>query len=220
MGAAGENPLTAILREHVDFGAIATGPIKLFITATNVHTGRGRVFRKAAITPNVLLASACLPSLFQAIEIDGEPYWDGGYAGNPTMMPLITDCESDDTILVPLNPVERPGTPRTARDILNRLNEVAFNAVLLKELKMIALLRQVADPGKGEGAHWAKMRIHMVRNPMISELGSSSKLNAEWAFLTMLRDEGRKQAEAFLATYGDSIGKRSTLNIDRLLQED
>ena len=83
----------------------------------------------------MLLASACLPSLFQAIEIDGEPYWDGGYAGNPTMMPLITDCKSDDTILVPLNPVQRPGTPRTARDILNRLNEVAFNAVLLKELK-------------------------------------------------------------------------------------
>jgi NTE family protein len=135
------------------------------------------------------------------------------------MMPLITDCRSDDTILVPLNPVQRPGTPRTARDILNRLNEVAFNAVLLKELKMIALLRKVADPGTGEGAHWANMRIHMVRNPMVLELDASSKLNAEWAFLTMLRDEGRRQAEAFLDAYGDDIGKRSTLEIDRLLDE-
>jgi NTE family protein len=216
----GENPLTAILRAHVDFGALAHGPIKVFITATNVQTGRGRVFRNAAITPDVLLASACLPSMFQAIEIDGEPYWDGGYAGNPTMMPLIAECKSDDTILVPLNPVQRAGTPRTARDILNRLNEVAFNAVLLKELKMIALLRKVADPGKGEGAHWADMRIHMVRNPMVLELDSSSKLNAEWAFLSMLRDEGRKQAQAFLDAYGDDIGKRSTLDIDLLLEED
>jgi NTE family protein len=214
-----ENPLTAILNEHVDFAALAGGPIKVFITATNVQTGRGRVFRNAAITPNVLLASACLPSMFQAVEIDGEPYWDGGYAGNPTMMPLISECRSLDTILVPLNPVQRPGTPRTARDILNRLNEVAFNAVLLKELKMIALLRKVADPGTGEGAQWAHMRIHMVRNPLVLDLDSSSKLNAEWAFLQMLRDEGRRQAEAFLAQYGPSIGKQSTLDIDRLLNE-
>jgi len=218
MGTSGENPLTAILRENVDFGALANGPIKVFITATNVHTGRGRVFRNAEVTPDVLLASACLPSLFQAVEVDGEPYWDGGYAGNPTMMPLISDCKSDDTILVPLNPVERRGTPRTAREILNRLNEVAFNAVLLKELKLMALLRRVADPGTGEGVHWANMRIHMVKNPMIAELASSSKLNAELAFLTMLRDEGRRQAEAFLAAHGDDIGKRSTLDIDQLLE--
>jgi NTE family protein len=218
MGTSGENPLEAILREHVDFAALADAPIKAFITATNVHTGRGRVFRNAEITPEVLMASACLPTLFQAVEIDGVPYWDGGYAGNPTMMPLITDCVSDDTILVPLNPVVREGTPRSARDILNRLNEIAFNSVLLKELKMIALLRRVADPGSGEGAHWANMRIHMVRNPVTVELGSSSKLNAERAFLTMLRDEGRKQAELFLAEHGDAIGKRSTLPIDRLLE--
>jgi NTE family protein len=214
----GENPLGAILSEHVDFGALANGPMKVFVTATNVRTGRGRVFRNADITAEALMASSCLPSLFQAVEIDGEAYWDGGYTGNPTMMPLISECKSDDTILVPLNPVERPGTPRTAREILNRLNEVAFNAVLLKELKMIALLRRVADPGKGEGAHWANMRIHMVRNPMVAELGSSSKLNAEWAFVSMLRDEGRRQAELFLAAHGDDIGKRSTLDIDQLLE--
>jgi NTE family protein len=214
-----ENPLAEILRKHVDFAALASGPIKVFVTATNVRTGRGRVFRNADITPEALMASACLPTLFQAVEIDGESYWDGGYSGNPMMMPLIADCVSDDTILVPLNPVQRPGTPRTARDILNRLNEVAFNAVLLKELKMIALLRRVADPGKGEGAHWANMRIHMVQNPIVSELGSSSKLNAEAAFLQMLRAEGRKQAELFLQAHGDDIGKRSTLPIDRLLEE-
>jgi NTE family protein len=218
MGVGSENPLEAVLNEHVDFAALADGPIKVYVTATNLRTGRGRVFRNHEITPQALTASSCLPSLFQAVEIDGEAYWDGGYAGNPTMMPLITDCKSDDTILVPLNPVERQGTPRTAREILNRLNEVAFNSVLLKELKMIALLRRVADAGTGEGKHYANMRIHMVRNPMAAELGSSSKMNAEWDFLAMLREEGRKQAGLFLDAYGADIGKRSTLDIDQLLE--
>jgi NTE family protein len=175
------------------------------------------VFRNSELTPDVLIASACLPTLFQAIEIDGESYWDGGYAGNPTLTPLVREC-SKDTILVPINPIERPGTPRTARDILDRINEVSFNAVTLKELKMIALLRQVADPGTSEGALWSHMRIHVVRNPVMLELGSSSKLNAEWAFLSMLRDEGRSAAEAFLVEHSDDLGKRSSVDLDVLLE--
>jgi NTE family protein len=130
---------------------------------------------------------------------------------------LVRECASHDTILVPINPLERPGTPRTAREILDRINEVAFNAVTLKELKMIALLRQVADPGKTEGALWGGMRIHMVGNPIMIELGYSSKLNAEWAFLQMLRDEGRRAAETFLAAHGADVGKRSTVDLDALL---
>jgi NTE family protein len=189
----GGNPLASLLEETVDFAALADGPIKVFVTGTNVRTGRGRVFRNREITPEVLLASACLPSMFQAVEIDGEA-WDGGYAGNPTITPLVRECILRDMILIPLNPVERPGTPRTARDILDRLNEVSFNAVLLKELKMIALLRELADPGHGEGAQWAGMRIHFVPNAIMADLGYSSKLNAEWTFLTMLRDEGRRAA--------------------------
>src|SRR5690606_31912236 len=145
-------------------------------------------------------------------------YWDGGYSGNPTITPLVRECTSTDTILVQINPVERSGTPRTARDIVNRLNEVSFNAVLLKELRMMALPRQVADPGIGEGAMWAGMRIHRVASDRMVELGYSSKLNAEWAFLTMLRDKGREAAEAFLDTDGRNIGTRSTLDIDRLLE--
>ena len=131
-------------------------PIKLFITATNVRTGRGRVFRNAELTPDVLLASACLPTMFQAIEIDGEAYWDGGYAGNPTITPLVRECVATTRSWCRSIRVERPGTPRSAREILNRLNEVSFNAALMKELRMIALLRQVADPGNGEGALWAR----------------------------------------------------------------
>jgi NTE family protein len=218
LNPGGSNPLQEILAESIDFDRLAQASTKLFVTATNVHTGRGRVFRNAELKPEVLLASACLPTMFQAVEIDGEPYWDGGYAGNPTLTPLIRECQSRDTILVAINPVERPGTPRSARDILNRLNEISFNATLIKELRMIALLRQVADPGSSEGAQWAEMRIHLVSSPMMVELGYSSKLNAEWDFLEMLRDEGRRTAEGFLEARAGDLGKRSSLNIDLLLQ--
>ena len=218
LNPGGVNPLRDILAECVDFGLVARSPIKLFVTATNVRTGRGHVFRNADLTPDVLLASACLPTLFQAIEIDGEAYWDGGFAGNPTITPLVLECKSRDTILVPINPVERPGLPRGAREILDRVNEVSFNAVTLKELKMIALMRMVADPGTTEGSRWAGMRVHLVRNTIMTELGYSSKLNAEWAFLTMLRDEGRHAADIFLAEHGDDLGKRSSADLDRLLE--
>jgi NTE family protein len=176
------------------------------------------VFRNHDLTADVLLASACLPTMFQAIEIDGEPYWDGGYAGNPTITPLVRECASHDTILVQINPVERPGTPRAARDILNRVNEVSFNAVLLKELRMIALLRKVAQPGNDEGGNWARMRMHRIASDAMVDLGYSSKLNAEWDFLVMLRDEGRRSAETFLSTHGKDLGKRSSLDLDALLQ--
>jgi NTE family protein len=218
LNPGGANPLRRILAETIDTARLARAPIKVFVTATNVHSGRGHVFRNAAITPDVLLASACLPTLFQAVEIDGEPYWDGGYAGNPTITPLVRECASRDTILVQINPVERPGTPRSARDILNRLNEVSFNAVLLKELRMIALLRQVAQPGDCEGAAWAAMRIHRIASDAMVALGYSSKLNAEWDFLCLLRDEGRRAAQAFLATQGDALGRRSSLDLDALLE--
>ncbi len=199
LNPSGNNPLRDILAETVDFAALAGGSIKVFVTATNVRTGRGRVFRNAELSPDVLLASACLPTLFQAITIDGDDYWDGGYSGNPTMTPLIRESDALDTILVQINPIERPGTPRTARDILNRLNEVSFNAVLLKELRMMALLRRTADAGAGEGARWAGMRVHRIASDMMVDLGYSSKLNAEWDFLTMLRDEGRRAARSLLS---------------------
>lgn len=213
------NPLAKVLDESIDFARLAGAPIKLFITATNVRTGRPRVFRNADLSPDVLMASACLPAMHQAVEIEGEVYWDGGYSGNPTMTPLVRECVSDDTILVAINPVERPGIPKSAREIFNRLNEVSFNAVLLKELRMMALLRQTAPADNAEVAHWARMRVHMIRSEMLVELGASSKLNAEWAFLCLLRDEGRRAADAFLTEHGPNLGRRSTLDIDRLLED-
>jgi NTE family protein len=215
----GVNPLTSILNESIDFVRLARSPIKLFITATNVRTGRGRIFRNPEITTDVLLASGCLPTMFQAVEIDGEAYWDGGYAGNPTITPLIRESEAQDTILVQINPRERPGTPRSAGEILNRLNEVSFNATLMKELRMIALLRKAADPGSDEGARWATMRMHRIMTEKMIELGYSSKLNAERAFLNMLCEEGRRAASAFIAAHADDLGRRSTADLDALLAE-
>jgi len=121
------NPLRRILSENVDCERLTESPIKSFITATSVRTGRGRIFRNAEITADVLLASACLPTMFRAVEIDGEPYWDGGFTGNPTITPLIRETDAHDSILVQINPRERSDTPRTAPDILNRLNEISFN---------------------------------------------------------------------------------------------
>src|SRR5689334_3232402 len=219
LNPTGFNPLRQVLAESIDFERLATSPIKLFITATNVHTGRGRIFRNSQITPDVLLASACLPTMFRAVEIDGEPYWDGGFAGNPTITPLIRETDAHDSILVQINPRERSDTPRTAPDILNRLNEISFNSPLMKELRMIALLRQVADPGSGEGARWAQMRTHRIMTDMLAQFGASSKLNAEWAFIAKLRTEGRRAASEFLDANGDDLGKRSTADFDALLAE-
>ena len=213
------NPLRNILNQSIDFARLGRSPIKLFVTATSVRTGRGRIFRNKEITADVLLASACLPTMFRAVEIDGEPYWDGGYAGNPTITPLIRESEAHDTILVQINPRERPDTPRSAAEILNRLNEISFNSPLMKELRMIALLRQVADPGTGEGARWARMRTHRIASDMLAHFGASSKLNAELDFVAMLRAEGRRAASEFLESHADDLGTRSTADLDVLLAE-
>jgi NTE family protein len=217
MGGVAGNPLRDILTEVIDFERLKDGPVKLFITATNVHTGQGRVFRKHEISADVLLASACLPSMYQAVEIDGVPYWDGGYAGNPTMTPLVRECESNDTFLIQINPVVRPTTPKTAREIASRLNEISFNAPLLKELRSFAVMRQIVDPGACEAKLWREMRLHRITSDVMVTLGHSSKLNAEWPFLTMLRDEGRKAAEAFGRAHMQDIGVRSTFDVDSLL---
>ena len=216
---SGFNPLRRILAESIDFDRLSRSPIRLFITATSVRTGRGRIFRNGEITPDVLLASACLPTMFAAVEIDGEPYWDGGYSGNPTITPLVRESDAHDTILVQINPPERHEIPRSATEILNRLNEISFNSPLMKELRMIALLRQVADPGTGEGARWAQMRTHRIRSDMLAQFGASSKLNGEWDFVSMLRTEGRRAAGEFLDTSADDLGKRSTADLDILLAE-
>jgi NTE family protein len=160
------------------------------------------------------MASACLPTLFPAVEIDGEAYWDGGYSGNPMLTSLIREVESMDTILVQINPVERSGIPKTAGEIMNRLNEISFNSSLLKELRMLSLIadavpeqNQMAQSGLCGG-----QRMHLIGNEIMVQLGHSSKLNAEWEFLSMLKEEGRKSADTFLEVNRDKLGKESTFD--------
>lgn len=214
----GWHPLRAVLEDSIDFDRLKSSPINVFITATCVNTGRPRIFHNDEATVDALLASACLPQLFQAVEIDGRAFWDGGYSGNPTISPLVRECSAHDTILVQINPVERNQTPKTASDIASRVNEISFNAPLLKELRMIAILQQVADLGQCEGQLWARMRMHRIESDFMNQLGYASKLNAEWSALTALRDEGTKAAEDFLRRHGKDLGKRSSLDLSELLQ--
>nr|WP_115720657.1 patatin-like phospholipase family protein [Gallaecimonas mangrovi] len=213
----GGNPLAVILDNCLNFESIADAPIKLFVTATNVHTGAGKVFRQHEINTAALMASACLPTLYHAVEIDGEFYWDGGYSGNPALGPLMQESAADDTILVQINPVQRNDIPTTAHAISNRINEVSFNAGLLKELRMIAFLRQSICSEFQEGNRWANMRLHRITTDMMLKLDYSSKLNAEWPFLLMLRDEGRRSAALFIEQCGARIGKEATLDLDAML---
>lgn len=212
-----ENPLKPILDKAIDFDAIVRGPIKVFVTATNVKTGRGKVFRGSEITSDALLASACLPTLFKSVVIDGEAYWDGGYSGNPTLTPLIRECDSDDTILVQINPIERQEIPTKSYNILSRLNEISFNSVLQQELRMMSLLRRATPEDDGEGGLWGRQRLHRISSDVMLELGYSSKLNAEWPFLMMLHEEGRRSAQEFLDINGSQIGVQSTFDIESLL---
>ena len=214
------NPLRDLLAELVDFEAVrACREVKLFLSATNVHTGRVRVFRGHEVSADVVMASACLPLLFQAVEIDGVPYWDGGYMGNPALFPFFRHCASQDVMLVQINPIERRETPRSAREILNRLNEITFNGSLLRELRAIDFVSRMLDAGWLPGDDYVKVRCHMVSaEPELSPLGASSKMNAEWAFLQHLFAIGRDAADQWLARHFDALGHRATLDLRRLFQ--
>lgn len=209
------NPLRDLLEAQVDFDRITAGSkIKLFVSATNVHTGRVRVFTCGEITPDVVMASACLPFMFQAVEIDGVPYWDGGYMGNPVLFPFFNSCASSDVVLVQLNPIERKTTPRTVREILNRVNEITFNSSLLKELRAIEFVARLIDGGKLDPADYKQVLLHRIDAvEEMAALSASSKLNTEWAFLVHLRDIGRAAASRWLDRHYDRIGEGSSVDI-------
>jgi len=209
------NPLRDVLQAHVDFSALrARSPIRLYLCATNVETGKVRIFSSEEICIDAVLASACLPFLFQAVEIDGEHYWDGGYVGNPAIYPLIYNCGTRDVVIVHINPIVRQGVPRTAAQILNRINEVSFNSSLMREMRAIAFVTSLIQRGKVAPGEMKEMLIHSIRSDeTMTELGVSSKLNADWDFLCHLRDRGRAQAEQWLAGTYDDIGTRSSVDI-------
>jgi NTE family protein len=215
------NPLRDILKKFVDFDRVRSSMLKLFVSATNVETGRTKVFQREELSVEHVLASACLPFMFQAVTIDGVPYWDGGYMGNPPLWPLFEHAQSDDVMIVQINPIRRPGVPRSARDILNRLNEITFNASLLRELRAIDFVTRLMDEGRMEGTGYRRVFVHMVEDELsLSALGASSKLNTEHEFLDMLFAKGRQATEHWIGSHFDALGERSTVNIRDLFQGD
>ena len=211
------NPLRDLVRRMVDFDAInRSQQIRVHLTATNVRTGQPHNFSTGEITCEAVMASACLPQMYRAVEIDGEAYWDGGFAANPSLYPLVIDSEVGDTLIVQLNPQRRERLPYTAREIINRMNEISFNTSLIKELRALELLRQMVEDGKAEAPRGG-MRLHMIHGEAdVQELSASSKLNAEWRYLDHLFRRGRLWADDWLRQHLDDLGRRSSFRLEEM----
>ena len=212
------NPLRDLLEGLVDFERVrACSALKVFISATNVRTGKARIFRRHELDADKVMASACLPQLFQAVEIDGEAYWDGGYMGNPALFPLIDETDTHDLIIIQINPIMRKELPRSAAEIMNRLNEITFNASLVREISSILLLKKLIDEEHVERVRYTDMRLHHIHAaPELKRLSVSSKLNAEWAFLEYLHRVGYRAADNWLDAHFDRIGREATLDLSSI----
>ena len=213
------NPLRDLLSETVDFEALRTRcGTKLFLSATNVRSGRVRVFETREASVDVVMASACLPFLYKAVEIDGDHFWDGGYVGNPALFPFFYNCESRDVMIIHINPMERHEVPKTAPDILNRINEISFNSSLIDELRAINFVTRLIEQDWLKDEYKDRLRdilVHSVRaDQALEDLPVSSKFDVGWAFLTDLRDRGRIEADRWLEANRDQIGKRSTVDLE------
>ena len=185
-----------------------------------MRTGRARIFTQPELSAETIMASACLPFLFKAVEINGEAYWDGGYSGNPALYPLVDDRECRDIVIVQINPMVRRDLPRTGRDIINRVNEITFNSSLIKELRAIQLLHQLIEAEGLEVERYRDMRVHLIHtDEEVEELQASSKLNAEWGYLSLLRERGRAWAERWLEAHFDDLGERSTFDLSALFTD-
>ena len=212
------NPLRQVLEATVDFERLQQDTkLKLFLSATNVRTGKVKIFENSEITSDAVLASACLPFMFQAVTIKGEDYWDGGYMGNPAIYPLIYSCQSRDVLVVHINPLERTETPTSARDIMNRINEISFNSSLMREMRAVAFVTKLIDDGVVPEGKMKRMLVHSVEaQDFMRELGVSSKMNADWEFLTHLRDIGRERAEVWIHDNFDNLNVKSTVDLGDL----
>ena len=212
------SPLGDLLRDLIDFERLRTGDgVRLFVSATNVNTGKIRVFERKELTLDMLLASAALPNVFQAVEIGGDAYWDGGYMGNPAIFPLIYGCNSRDIVIVQVNPLTREGVPRTAGEIMNRLNEITFNTSLTHEMRAIAFVLKLLDEVPSDVpvlSGLKRMHVHMIADePAMESLGVASKLNTDMDFLLYLKNLGRETAARWLEANFDALGHRSTVDI-------
>ena len=217
------NPLRDVVRAQFDFERLRRDcPLKLFIAATTVRTGKVRLFHTAELSEAALLASACLPTLHHAVEIDGEHYWDGGFTANPAIYPLLYECTAPDILMVLLNPLQRDDAPRSAEDISARSMELGFSTTFLREMRMIAHARQYI----AETAGWMPLgrlerklvgqRFHLIEARELAEAGSASKLNAASGFLTELHTLGRSRADEWLRKQYRHVGRKETVDVARL----
>jgi NTE family protein len=209
------NPLRDAIADLIDFERVRSCEgVHVFVTATNVWTGKVAVFRRPELTPDHVMASACLPTVFQAVEIDGQPYWDGGYMGNPALFPIFYEVASDDILLVQINPVERRETPRSAAEIHNRLNEIIFNGNILRELRAIEFVTRLIDEGKLSPDEYKRVLMHRIDGTgSLDDYAASSRLNAEWEFFQRLRDAGRKAFRTWMKAHYSAVGVRATLDL-------
>ncbi len=218
------NPLRDLIGRFIDFDRLRTQcPLKLFVSATNVFTGRLRVFPREKITAEVVMASACLPMVFQAVEIDGTPYWDGGYMGNPAIFPFFRATDTEDVLIVQINPVERRTTPETQNEIMNRINEITFNSSLIAEYRAIEFVTRLIDQGQlphGTGpGQYRRINVHRISlDSSFKQLTADSKFDSDYEFFQMLRDGGRRAAAQFLDQHFDDIGVRSTVDLRAEIQ--
>jgi NTE family protein len=211
------NPLIRVLQATIDFEAVRASDVKFFVAATAVRHAKSRVFTSTEITDQVLLASACLPHLFQAVEIDGEPYWDGGYLANPPLWPLFYQDTPDDVLLITLNAFERADAPKAAGDIMDRLNEVVFNAPLVAELRAVAFVQELIEEGRltpSARDQYRHILMHAIEaDGWLGDLSLGSKFNTEWTFLNDLKTRGRAAADEWLATCAAEVGVRSSVDL-------
>lgn len=214
------NPLRDVLCRHVDFEELtACKSTKMFICATNVRTNKIKVFQNKEVSCDAILASACLPMLFQAVEIDGEAYWDGGYVGNPALYPLVYHTDTRDIVIVHINPVYREEVPKTSREILNRVNEVSFNSSLLREMRTFEFVKRLVEdkwikPEFMDHFHFKHLRMHAIRaDDVTKEFSMASKFSPDWDFLCHLRDQGREVTKAWIKKNYSKVEKESTVDL-------
>ncbi|MDT9002226.1 patatin-like phospholipase family protein [Paucibacter sp. APW11] len=211
------DPLRELVTAHVDIEAIKQGPIKLFIAATSVRTGQPRIFDASDLSIDALLASACLPQSAQTVVIDGEPFWDGGFSGNPALWPLTYGTSSDDVLLVQINPRVHEGIPQTAAEINDRVNEITFNASLVAELRAIAFVKKLLKHQQIDATHYKNLRLHRIADEAgLAPFDASSKLNTDPRLLQQLFELGRAAAARWLRDDLASVGQRSSMDVEHL----
>ncbi|MGO9943161.1 MAG: patatin-like phospholipase family protein, partial [Rhodoblastus sp.] len=213
------NPLRNVLAAQVDFAALrASDHLKLFIAATNVESGKVRVFHRPELTIDMVVASACLPTVFRAVMIDGVPYWDGGFMGNPVLFPFFYETETTDVVLVQINPIERKGTPESVAEILGRIDEITFNSSLLQEFRAIDFVARLIAEGRLEGTNYKCIRLHVIEaQDELNKFGAASRMRSDYDFFVQLRDIGRRAAQKFLDAHFNDVGVRATLDLREAL---